>query len=47
MKASLVVYDGRELHKKSELRVVKYGYVRDCPKRPVTQIGSLEILGVK
>jgi hypothetical protein len=47
MKASHVAYDGRELHKKSELKIVKYGHVRGCPRRPATQIGSLEILGVK
>jgi hypothetical protein len=32
MKASLVAYDFRELHKKSELKILKYGYVRGCPK---------------
>jgi hypothetical protein len=32
MKASLVAYDFRELHKKSELKIVKYGYVRGYPK---------------
>jgi hypothetical protein len=32
MKASLVAYDLRELHKKSELKIVKFGYVRGCPK---------------
>jgi hypothetical protein len=32
MKASLVAYDFRELYKKSELKIIKYGYVRDCPK---------------
>jgi hypothetical protein len=32
MKASLVAYDFRELHKESELKIVKYGYVRGCPK---------------
>jgi hypothetical protein len=32
MKASLVAYDFREIHKKSELKIVKYGYVRVCPK---------------
>jgi hypothetical protein len=32
MKASLVAYDFRELHKKSALKIVKYGYVRGCPK---------------
>jgi hypothetical protein len=47
MKASLVAYDGRELHKKLELKIIKYGYVRGCPNRPMTQIGSLKILGVK
>jgi hypothetical protein len=46
MKASLVAYDFRELHKKSELKIVNYGYVRACPKEPATQIWSLEILGV-
>jgi hypothetical protein len=28
MKASLVAYDGRELHKKLKLKIIKYGYVR-------------------
>jgi hypothetical protein len=32
MIASLVAYDFRELHKKSELKIVKCGYVRGCPK---------------
>jgi hypothetical protein len=32
MKGSLVAYDFRELHKKSELKIVKFGYVRGCPK---------------
>jgi hypothetical protein len=32
MKASLVAYDFRELHKKPELKIVKFGYVRGCPK---------------
>jgi hypothetical protein len=32
MKASLVAYDFRELHNKSKLKIVKYGYVRGCPK---------------
>jgi hypothetical protein len=32
MKASLVTYDFRELHKMSELKIVNYGYVRGCPK---------------
>jgi hypothetical protein len=32
MKASLVAYDFRELHKKSDLKIVKPGYVRGCPK---------------
>jgi hypothetical protein len=32
MTASLVAYDFRELHKKPELKIVKYGYVRGCPK---------------
>jgi hypothetical protein len=46
MKASLVAYDFRELHKKSEIKRVKYGYVRGCPKQRATQIWLLEILGV-
>jgi hypothetical protein len=45
MKASLVAYEYGELHKKSGLKLVKYGHVRGCPKRPATQVGSLEILG--
>jgi hypothetical protein len=32
MKASLVAYDLRELNKKSKIKIVKYGYVRGCPK---------------
>jgi hypothetical protein len=32
MKASLVAYDFRELHKKSEIKIVNFGYVRGCPK---------------
>jgi hypothetical protein len=32
MKASLVAYDFRELPKKQELRMVKYGYIRGCLK---------------
>jgi hypothetical protein len=32
MKGSLVAYDFRKLPKKSELKIVKYGYVRGCPK---------------
>jgi hypothetical protein len=31
MKASLVAYDFRELHKNSEIKIVKYRYVRGCP----------------
>jgi hypothetical protein len=33
MKASLVAYDCGELPKKLELRILKYGYVRGCPKK--------------
>jgi hypothetical protein len=32
MKASLVAYDFRKIHKKSELKIVKYGYIKGCPK---------------
>jgi hypothetical protein len=32
MKASLVVYDFRELQKKLELKIIKYRYVIGCPK---------------
>jgi hypothetical protein len=32
MKASLVAYDFGEIHKKSKLKIVKFGYVRGCPK---------------
>jgi hypothetical protein len=46
MKTSLVAYDGKELHKKLKLKIVKHGYVKGCPKRPAIQIGSLEILEV-
>jgi hypothetical protein len=37
---------GRELHKKLELKIAKYGYVRGSLKRLATQIGLLKILGV-
>jgi hypothetical protein len=47
MKASLIAYDFRELHQKLELKIVKYGYVRGCPKYQATQIWLLKILGVK
>jgi hypothetical protein len=39
MKASFVAYDGRELHKKSTLKLIIYGDVRGYPKWPMTQIG--------
>jgi hypothetical protein len=32
MKASLVAYDFRKLHKKSVIKIIGYGYVRGCPK---------------
>jgi hypothetical protein len=32
MKASLVAYDFRDLHKKSALKLEKSRYVRGCPK---------------
>jgi hypothetical protein len=32
MKASLVAYDFREIHKKSELKMEKFRYVKGCPK---------------
>jgi hypothetical protein len=32
MKVSLVAYDFRELHKKLEIKIVKYGHVRGCPE---------------
>jgi hypothetical protein len=47
MKTSLVAYDYRESHNKLELKIIKYGSIRGCPKKPATQIGSLKILGVK
>jgi hypothetical protein len=47
MEASLVAYDYGESHKMFELKLIKYRYFRGCPKRPATQIGSLEILGIK
>jgi hypothetical protein len=46
MKASFVAYDFREVFKKLELKIIKHGYGRGCPKRLATQIGSLEILGI-
>jgi hypothetical protein len=30
--SSLVAYDFREIQKKSKLKILKYGYVRGCPK---------------
>ena len=41
-----VACDFRELHKKSQIKIVKSGYVRGWPKYSVTQIWSLKILGV-
>jgi hypothetical protein len=32
MKVSLIAYDFRELHIKSELKIVIYGYVKGYPK---------------
>jgi hypothetical protein len=32
MKASLVAYDFRKIHKKSELKIIKFGYDGGCPK---------------
>jgi hypothetical protein len=32
MKASLVAYDFRELYKKPKLKIVKFGYIKGCPK---------------
>jgi hypothetical protein len=43
-KLSFVTYDFRELQKKSELKIIKYGYIKGCPKRLAT---SLKILGIK
>jgi hypothetical protein len=31
-KLPLFSYDFRELHKKSDLKIVKYGYIKGCPK---------------
>ena len=41
-----VIYDFRKLHKKLELKIIEYGYVRGCPKKPMIQIGFFKILGV-
>jgi hypothetical protein len=38
LKASLVAYDFGELHKNSELKIVKSEYVKGCPKWPTIQI---------
>jgi hypothetical protein len=38
MKASLVAYDYRELHKELEIKIVNYAYVTGCLKTPATQI---------
>jgi hypothetical protein len=46
MKAFLVAYDFREKHRNLELKIVKYGYVRDCPEKLATPIMSLKILRV-
>jgi hypothetical protein len=46
MKAFLVAYDVRELQKKLEIKIIKHGYVKGCPKWPAIQIWSLEILGI-
>jgi hypothetical protein len=35
-----------EITKKVGKKIVKYGYVRGCPKKLVIQIGLLKILGV-
>jgi hypothetical protein len=32
MKAFLETDDFREIHKNSELKIVKFGYIRGCPK---------------
>jgi hypothetical protein len=47
MKASLVAYDFRELHKESEFKIIECGYIKGCQKWLETQIWSLEILGIK
>jgi hypothetical protein len=44
MKAFVVAYDWRQLHKMSKIKIVEYGYVRGCPKRPAIQIGLLKKL---
>jgi hypothetical protein len=46
MKAFLVTYDFRELCKNLELKLVNNEYTKGCPKWHVTQIWSLEILGI-
>jgi hypothetical protein len=38
MEASLVTYDVRELHKKSELKIIKMRYIKGYPKWLVIQI---------
>ena len=45
MKIFLPTYDFRKLHKRLELKIIKYGYIRGNPKRLAMQIGSLKILG--
>jgi hypothetical protein len=47
MKACLVAYNGRELHKILELKIIKYRYFRGCIKRLATQIGLFKIIGIK
>jgi hypothetical protein len=46
MKASLIAYDGRELHKKAELKIVKYGYIRGCPKCQRSKSGRSKFKGL-
>jgi hypothetical protein len=43
MKDFLIVYNCGEVHKKLEIKIIKYRYVSGCPKRLATQIGSLKI----
>jgi hypothetical protein len=46
MKASLVAYNGRELHKKLEIKIIKFGYVRGCSKKLATNLGCSKFWGL-
>jgi hypothetical protein len=43
MKASFVAYDFREPHKKSELKIVKYGYAKGSPNSQQSKFGHSKL----